>query len=124
MTKNVSQTLPHDVPENEMVPVLIRDQNHKGDLVCLLPDGDFLFASLDHSESGRHPRCVLVELASPKYDDESGAEVSDWQSALPERSHLGCDLESRGYALVGLDLDQEVDAGLGVVLWDSAGAAE
>lgn len=122
-----TESLPHAVPATVGVSVLIRDGAHKGTLVTNLVEqqGGFLFASLDVGTCELRPRCVLVAVADPvtKYVDGYEVEESDWQAALPDDVLVCCDLDGKGYALLGLEKDTEIDERCGVVLWDSSGDA-
>jgi hypothetical protein len=114
--------LPHPVPSAELQSVLIRDGSHRGTVVTNLGElGGFLFSFLDGGSPKEFPRCVLVRLAAPEHDGESGREVSTWQDALPAYCATGVDLDGVGYLLLGCDDDlEDLDEHLGEVLWDSA----
>lgn len=108
---------PHDVPSEVGQTVMIRDGYHKGTRVTNTGNG-FLFESLDTKKTREADRCALVELAPPEYDDETGWEISSWETAMPDVPY-GCDLEGKGYALIGLEKFQDLDERVGVILWDS-----
>lgn len=114
--------LPHDVPAADLQTVLIRDAAHSGTLVTRLPDGDgFVFVDMESHPRRAEiaPRCVLVELAPPTLDEETGRIEAEWSDYLPTNAPHGVDLEGPGYALIGLDDGQDLDERLGAVLWDS-----
>lgn len=112
--------LPHAVPSETGQSVLIRDGGHEGTVVVNLGHRGFAFHGLDGEALDRvKPRCVLVELAEPEIDAETDQEVCNWESALPTDALVGCDLEGKGYALLGVQEEQEIDERCGTVLWDS-----
>jgi hypothetical protein len=107
-------------PTNELQAVLIRDGAHDGTIVLNLGEGrGFLFHSLDNHTTDTRTRCVLVALAPPQLNDETGVEIT-WDQALPDGTVHGFDLDGQGYALIGLELDVDIDSAVGDILWDSA----
>ena len=99
----------HEVPTAENLGVLMLDGKHDGTLVTWVPNREvYVFASLDGMGCSTARRCALVHLGCVLADNEhllSGV--------------YGCDLEA-GLVLIGLDIEEQIPAELGTVLWDSA----
>jgi hypothetical protein len=109
---------PHDVPMNIGQTVFIRDGWHNGTRVTNTGK-NFVFESLDRQSTQNAERCILVELAPPVYDEETGQEISNWETAIPDNAPYGVDLEGKGYALIGMKFYQYLDERVGTILWDS-----
>lgn len=100
----------HAVPLVPMRTVLMADSGHRGTLVTRLEDQSFAFASLDYDTVATAPRCLLVRL---------GDEVS--YDVVPDHSGdaFGISVEQVTLALIGCELDEDMDVPAWKVLWDS-----
>lgn len=113
--------LPVAIPAVEMQSTKIGDRNHEGTILTRLADG-WLFSFLMDGTCATADRIVLVALAQPETHYSGGIETREttYEDHVPDGAYLALDLDGPGYAVLGVDVDAEIPAKLGTVLWDSA----